>query len=193
VKKRAPLRLVDWRPIEALVLGVDPGSASGAALVVGGAHLHSARDLVRAWDGLGSREQRLDVCAFAADEADERGLRLVAVVETWNPHGKWGFDAIVGLAEQAGRWLDTIEEIGAPIVRVESQAWRRALFGGGPNRKTAAWKELARAFAEQRSGRKLEANAAEAFCIATWGTRAQPVAEALLATERAETRAAGKR
>jgi len=180
---RAVLRLVSWTPVEAAILAVDPGKASGAA-VLGG------RSLLRAWEGCATREQRYAVCAWAADEAEERGLPLVAVVESWNPHGKWGFDAIVGLAESAGRWLDAIESVSpAAIVRVESAEWRRALFGGGPNRKTEVWKALAQTLVEARFGATLAPNAAEAVCIGVWATHAQRVSEGLRLFAAAEARA----
>lgn len=162
-----------WKPLEAVILAVDPGRRSGVAVTAGD-------DLVLVDASLSTRETRRFACDTAEDEAFARQWPCIAVVETWTQHGKWSFRSALSLGEQAGRWLAEIEGRSfVAVVRVEPNEWRRALFGGGPNRKTEEWKDLAKQRVLGRFGERRDHDAAEAICMAEWASRSRRVAEAL--------------
>lgn len=158
----------------AVVLAVDPADRSGVALA-------TPLGIDDSGDSRGC-EQRVRWVEQAVCVARSAGLDLVVAIETWTPHGAWGFKQAQSVAEQAGRWLGEIErqEPSAIVVRVDPGEWRRALFGGGQNRKRQVWKDLARLRARAELGVAAQDDEAEAICIALWAQRSPRVAEAYL-------------
>jgi hypothetical protein len=175
-KKRAP---ASYKAHDALILGIDPGSVSGVAAMLGNQLLNAAT----CDDGRASRDA---VVAESVRAAVRAGVPIAGVIESWNPHGKIGHDQLQALAESAGRWIDSLEAFGVHrFVRVQPISWRSAIFGGGPNKTSAQWKQDAIQRAYREWGTLYEADAAEAALMAMWGSRAADVGEQLKARLRA--------
>ena len=152
-----------------VVLGIDPGTENGAALI--------ANDvLVESWGTTITRAKRDFIVREARTRAAAQDQKLVAVVETWTQHGKWSFKAALSCGEQAGRWLDALEEQRVPYVRVEPMVWRRGIWKVGRNVKTEVWEQMA---ANHCNGmfhvKQLSHDTNAAICMAWWGTRAEKV------------------
>ena len=162
-----------WKPLDAVVLGVDPGATSGVAITVNGKILSSGSCTGQDYVPWVCRAEKLQV---------DLQRPLVVAMETWTPHGKWGFKQALSLGEQAGRWLGMIERvcIDALVVRVEPGEWRRALFGGVLNRPTKVWKDLALMHALAATDSMCREDEAEAICMALWASRSNRVDEELV-------------
>ena len=159
-------------PLDAVILGVDPGRENGAGLLY-------KDHFLDAWPTVTARASRDRIVRTAIDHADERGVPVVAVVETWTPFGDWSFKAALSCGEQAGRWLDSLETGLVPYVRAEPNLWRRGLWRVGRNLKTAEWKKKAHDHVQAQFKMMMTEHAEEATCMAHWGTRADLVAKRL--------------
>jgi len=167
----ARLRLVRLAH-QCVVFGIDPGKISGAAIVVRGEVSSS---------GVVLEGEHSSWVEAAVTVAHVEQLPLVAAVETWTSHGRWGFQAALGLGERAGRWLGELERQNVyAVVRPQVMEWRRDVFGGGQNVKTEVWDQRAKMHARAATGTTaVDDNEADAICIALWGSRADAVAKAM--------------
>lgn len=147
------------------IIAIDPGERSGFAIL-------DPSGMWVAWGcSTDSRNSRDPIVRSAGD--------CVAVVETWTLQGPWNRSAVLGLAESAGRWIDTFREFGIEVVRVLPQSWKGSVLAGNPvGRKRGDAKRLSRERASRAVGRPVEDdNAADAICIALWAQHAREVAE----------------
>ena len=152
-----------------VILAIDPGATSGAALHYGG------RPRL-AWT-CATAAERAEVIATALRTAADLGAPLVVVMERWTAGGARGHAQIVGLGAQAGRWLEALELAGIPaadVVRVYPQTWR-AVLAPMPRKTGAAAKASARRVAAGYLGREVLTDAAEATCIALWAAQSDDV------------------
>lgn len=192
--KRKPLLPPAMKPWLCVVLAIDPGALSGWALFVRG-------KLVDFGEGNKPLDRRL-ACYRAATTANDNGLPLIIVGETWTRHGDWSFESTLGLGAAWGRWLEGIDEApqvnigqwrGPKIIRVLLDDWRRAIFGSRSmqytNHTSDEWKDMAvrRARVTPRAEgvwHSDNGNVCEAILIGEFGTRSGEVGEALPAAFR---------
>lgn len=154
----------------AVILAIDPGATSGAAL-----H-HGGRPRL-AWT-CATAADRAEVIATALRTAADIGVPLVVVMERWTAGGARGHAQIVGLGAQAGRWLEALELAGIPaadVVRVYPQTWR-AVLAPMPRKTGEQAKASARMVAAGHLGREVLTDAAEAACIALWAAQSDEAA-----------------
>ena len=170
--RTAKVVTLQFKPLPVVILAIDPGAQDGSAIF-------SRGDLITHFPASRRRSYRDQIVSTARDLSYEVSCPLVAVMETWSPQGDWGFNAAMGLAEQAGRWLDSLEAHGVPkIVRVKPNQWRRALWKMPRGTKTEQWKQRALDHARQVfSVSTMNDNTAEAIAIGHWATRAHAVKE----------------
>lgn len=168
-------------PCAAVVLGVDPGRVSGWAVVA-----PDGPDAVLLAAGCGEGGEA-EAIAAASELAEQAGLPLVVVAETWpvgrgrGQRDRLSAAALAGLGARWGRWQLRLEDAGHPrarTLRVTTGTWRRAILGGASQRRSASWKRAAILAVEGRYGVRLGPDAAEAALIATWGVRSPRVAKA---------------
>lgn len=185
------------RPWPIAVLGVDPGSPAGAALV-----LPCGADPRLVWcrtvDPLTLQiEEAID---SAAEHAREARLELVLVLEEWGRGGPLGIDSWLGLGASRGHWLRAAHIAARgrhadvlTVSRLYSYAhiatWRSWMdvppgqYDGGKFIKndSEGWKKAAtRRLLEIDAGVKIDsADAAEAGLIALFGSRSDQVGEKL--------------
>lgn len=146
---------------------LDPGKTSGYAL----ARNNAVEDLV--FHGhLRTATARRDVCRRVREYAEDVGLPLVVVAESWP--GRWPSQkSALGMGRNWGRWIDHVElELGVKedhILRVSFQRWRNDIYGPELCKEAResddddAWKKLAMSYAGVD-----DHNEAEAMCIAIW-------------------------
>lgn len=155
-----------------VVLAIDPAKVSGWAVFVNGLH-HSSGE------GTFKRADRDAVVLDARTLAEARDVPIAVAMETWTPHGAWGFKQAMGVGEQTGRWLDSLEahHVDHRLVRVQVNVWRRAVLSPPRAAKKAQLKTLAimRARALMQTRRSIGDNEAEAVCMAYWACHAPAV------------------
>lgn len=126
-----PLR-IGPRGADAVVLGVDPGAASGAAIV------RPDESIVMS-GFVGQREATLrrDFVLTALEEAQHLGCELLVVGEKWTAGGPFSSPrSMQGLGAQWGRWQEQLD-LFAPFLpasrvsRAYPQTWRSCLRVGG--------------------------------------------------------------
>lgn len=156
--------------IAAVILAIDPGATSGAALW--------SRGRLEMAAAVTSAAARGDCVTAATNAAALAGVPLVVVMERWTAGGHRGHAQIVGLGAQAGRWLEALELAGIPaadVVRVYPQTWR-AVLAPLPRKTGEQAKASARMIAAGHLGREVLTDAAEAACIALWAAQSDEVA-----------------
>lgn len=157
---------------EHVVLAIDPGSKSGAAVMHGG-------QLIQSWAlKLDDIEQRAAVVQTAIGTAIALNLPLMAILERWRGGGKWGTRAIAGTGASYGVWRDELIRAGYPksrITTVYPTEWRGRVFGFAAGRSSNEWKRIAVEYVQARFDVTLKADEAEAVCIALWGVDADKV------------------
>lgn len=176
-----------------VILAVDPGASTGAALVVS----RPGRDLelVRVGDVPAGTEPAW--VELATDTALAAELPLIVVAETWTfgrgPHERMGSAAQVGLAAAWGRWPHLFDPASLRLaearlfvvrtLRVNASTWHARMLGGGRGVPSAEWKRRARLRCERVHGAAAVAgvsdDAAEALVIAEWASRAGEVGRTL--------------
>jgi hypothetical protein len=112
--------------------------------------------------------------------AAELGLPPIVVAETWTPHGKWGFDAVLGMGEGWGWWtaemrraLEAHPELGPlHVERVVPNQWRDDLFGKDRVKGRSELKKFAVEYVSGRLGVRLASHdVAESACLGVWGAQ----------------------
>jgi hypothetical protein len=155
-----------------LSLAIDPGATSGVAL------LHGAERLASWTVKLNDFRTREEIVDIAHNEARARGLNLMVAIERWRGGGKWGTKSIAGTGAAFGVWKDTLLRAGYPasrIVIVYPTEWRGRVYGFAGGRDSKEWKRIAITYVEARFDLVLEADEAEAVCIALWMRGAEKV------------------
>ena len=183
MSKRPKLALLPpiTRPWPVAILAIDPAKkVSGAALVVpelpvGEAKI--ARTVRPLWaeqvKGAAAELAMLEIVARAQNEAEERGLELVAVAENWTGRGKFGGARTQrGLGEGFATWRTVLRMRGfrGDVVRVVPTRWYAAVIGGNKRRddKQTVVAAMLRRF--PRLGPDLGEDAAEAVAIGVWAS-----------------------
>ena len=149
-----------------LVLGIDPGRASGWALVTHDEELRGCGTVVTAKERVAVVESALVI-----------EPKIVVYAEKWTAGGWRSASSMMGLAAKWGAWEHAMEVEGIParrVLRVYSQTWRAAILGG-KQRSTEAWKATALSFCRLKwpGGEWMSDDAAEAACITLYGVRAE--------------------
>lgn len=144
-----------------LILAIDPGATSGAA-ILDAVTMHE-------WATVKTARERREMVCLARQRAAATGAALVVVGESWKGRrtGTMSMASITGLGAAWGRWLEQLEIVNHPkrrIIRIDTGTWRKTLFGGR-RRKGAEFKELARRWCKQRYGIDLPHDVAEAACL----------------------------
>jgi len=205
-------------PIEAVILALDPAKhTSGAVILIpdygdglaatGEAHSFNGSYALHEFGKVETQEERGRFIESFLEVAEDMGLPLVVMAETWDPprtrkvrlpggffgflmDPKWTYTTVLGIGEGWGRWtaeLETaqlfLEEEGLPaftIERVTPNDWRDALWGANRARDTEALKETACRTFEGVFGYAASADISEAGCIALYATTC-PAVEAAAA------------
>jgi hypothetical protein len=155
---------------ECVVLAIDPGARSGFAVFERGALLASGSLL--------PSESRVEVAREAARLSEASGLPLVAVAEKWTAGGWRSAASMIGTGAAWGVWLGALGEIGQPnrrIVRVTTQAWRKAVLGMNARAGHDALKAASQLRARTVVGREVGHDEADAVCIGLWASYADEV------------------
>ena len=153
-----------------LVLGIDPGRKSGAALVAADGHTVVLKGLWQVRDSPDGRDA-------VVREALAFGTPAVYIEKFGAGIGAGGFfgaRTLAGIERNVGAWEDALIRAGLRVSgRVLPQSWRKAVLGtaGGGS---VVLKRLAVDYVNVRFGmeqRKIDltADVAEAVCIALWG------------------------
>jgi len=197
--------------VRRLVLGIDPGDAAGASLVL--AEGDELRLLFcREVETLSRGVER--TLAEAAEHAYEHDIALSFAIESWGSGGERSLESWIGLGAAMGAWTRAIAlmkgelpPLRGDVRRALMASWRAALLpgthaearaAGGGKRSQAVWKRAATAkVAELFPGAPIPgSNAAEAALIALYDTRdiaaGEAVAKTLREAERAERKKHGK-
>lgn len=179
-----------------LVLGVDPAARSGWALRGPAAPLAGRKPSPESTGllahGTTTRSRKgaratVEAVRLASDLAHSFGVPLVVVGERWvgdwsAEHGGTNTRTIAGLGASWGRWeavLDLEGVVRRRVLRVDQPEWRRAIHGAPARRRSESWKRAAIQWCRLRHGVELDADTAEAVCIAEWAMLSPKVAEVL--------------
>ncbi len=174
-----------YKPYNAVILAIDPGKVSGAALFkCGELKYHGPVD---SFGKMQNAVQRAAAGAGSYVTQDGKGLPLVIVIERFVPHGKWSAASRAGLNENVGMWKAAIAELpkrrnyGPYVVRVYPQTWRGKLYSAaGPGEFTSdGWKDVAVGYVENAYSITTDHNTAEAILIGRWSCRAGSVGDVL--------------
>lgn len=188
--------LGEWwgRTWPVVVLGVDPGRESGAALIhalPGSIRLVWAREVLTQTMGV---ERAID---DAIRFAGGMGLPLVMAVEDWGAGGSRGLAQWIGLGEQRGAWTRALAlrclltGVKPKVVKIPQTRWRSRLCEAHGSRNGAGKFERHNAAEWKRESIKaarllipdadvpISDNAAEAVCIGYFAARADVTAKAL--------------
>ena len=166
-------------PVPAVVLAIDPGAESGAAVMLLG-------KLVCSVAVADKPEARAFAVGLATGTAERTGLPLLVVIEKFGAgagaRGTFGARTLAGIERRVGAWVEASKVAGVPqrhITRVLPQTWRSRVLGkgGGPSETLKA---LARVYASRRFTIVATSDDEyEAICIAVWATTAPEVAKML--------------
>lgn len=183
-----------------IVLALDPGATSGAA-IVGlsapdkfsrlpaerlGAYLVKSATVRSAAD-------RAGMVASARDAATEYGLPLVVLAEKWAGSFKrrrGTTQTVAGLGASWGRWAEALDLAKVPrrrVARVWSATWRARVIGGS-FRTTEQWNAAVRAKVAVLFGIDLgdeRDDEGEAICVGVYGLHSPEVAKILNPPKRA--------
>lgn len=162
------------RPVEAMILAIDPGKKAGAAIFFRGKLLeHRAVS-----DKPAERALWVDTAIKAAVTQE---VPVVMVIERFGAgagaKGHFSSRTRDGIAARVGAWIEAWRIAGqspARIVRVYPQTWRLPVLGRGAG-ETEQMKMLARLYVGGRyeiESADLDDNEAEAVCIGIWATTA---------------------
>ena len=163
-----------YTPWPCVVLGIDPGRVSGWGVMCAGEY-HSAGTCRVGYDEIVHIAQQVAVAA---------ALPLIVVAEEW---GTWigkgrSVNTLTGLRAAWRSWEEAIARCAHPkrrIVRVTPAIWRPA-FNIPQHLGSDVAKERAIRAVKMQLKVDLESHdAAEALCIALWGTRAAEVGAVL--------------
>jgi hypothetical protein len=140
------------------IIGIDPGTTSGLALV------EVARKPVLVWAW--ARKN-----AHPTSEIRRLPAGTKAVMEDqYIDVTKRGGSSVISLARWAGRWLEALDVLGIPVELVAASTWQAAMLRGmRAGRDRAAVKRAAVEVCKLRWGVKLTQDAADAALIAAWG------------------------
>lgn len=173
-----PRPAASFAPLPCVVLGIDPGATSGWCILACGRYVASGyvEPLRRSADVRG-------VVARARYEADERGLPLVVVAETWGRGGHLHTRTLESLAATWGVWKAAAFELGdvseRRIIRVHTSTWTSKVIGGSGVKSGDVRRAQSVAIASRLAGRATQVDEAAGVCIALWGSRAGEVLERL--------------
>lgn len=180
--RRKPVLPRSMNPHPCVVLGIDPGTTSGwAILVPESLAIRSGREGTPRLRCSAIDVGHGGVVDWAQETACSVGLPLVVVAEKWTAGGWASHTTLLGLGAAWGKWEAALREAKHPkrrIVRVYSQTWRAAIIGGR-QRPADEWKAAAQAQVKYRFGVECGPDAAEAVCIALWGSHAGEVGDVL--------------
>ena len=166
------------KPNPCVILAIDPGEKSGAALMLLGKLIFSTavKD---------SPEARAFVVKLAMDAAEGAGgLPVRVVIEKFGAgmgaHGHFGARTLAGIERRVGAWRESAQLAGVKlteIVRVYPQTWRSRVLGKGSG-SSESMKALARVYVAKRFDIESPSeDEAEAICIAVWATTAPEIAK----------------
>lgn len=169
-KPKPPPSHIPWRCV---ILSVDPGDDSGAAI-------HVCGKLVE-W-GLANTLGKIEACARKAYEIAEReNLPLVVVIEEWSAHGRWSHRSKETLAGSVRDWKRAVADLPrrrptTKILRVHLSRWRAA-FRCARGITKPELVTLAKALHHRIRFTDLDHNTAEAILIGGWGCYAGEVGD----------------
>lgn len=164
------------QPFKAVILAIDPGKQGGACIRAG-------TEIRTAGQVRPGEESRWVESALRI--AEETGLSLVVVAETWTFGGK-GKDPHatasmrMGLCERWGMWKGALLAAGVSesrVVRVNARSWQGKLLACGFGATSEKLKDAAEKRVGRLYGLELNGDAADAVCLSDYAMRLESVAE----------------
>ncbi len=139
------IELVKARPyLPVVVLSVDPGQQSGAAILDGTRPGPPVMHQCQTVDIMSDMVERMITTAY--ELAAKRQAMLVFVYETWGRGGLMGLDAWVGLGEKRGGWKRAAHMIGnqypnvvTATTQIQCGTWRKYMIPETGDRSTGTF------------------------------------------------------
>ena len=170
--------------VDAVVLALDTSKTSTGAALLYPKHVNAAGELdprgafagvhrVVHPDVVNTFTARSTYVTLARQAAQAMQVPWLVVAETWTPHGKWGFDATLGMGESWGWWSGLfVDELHpSQILRLEPNAWRDVFFGRKRPHTREELKALACAYVHARFRFETGDDVAEAICLGLCGVQ----------------------
>lgn len=177
-KSRKPKPPASHRPWAAVILAIDPGADSGAAIFDHGKLLQ--------WQAAKTYGGMKRIALEAHEHAAFINAPLVCVIESHSVWSGWSAKAREGVIENVGLWKNAIKGLPArrpttKIVRVNVSTWRARMLGKSSKGEHRNFKSEALIMATTKMtidnlrDPGLDHNTAEAILIGHWATRAGEV------------------